>query len=1100
MGTRSMTQDGQDIATEQAAVKPTPKRARRWLVAVMLVLAFVVILPIVAAGALWLRLGTGPVTLPAALTERITARIDAAMLANTVTIGRIQISRAAGDDGLDMTIRDLAMTDPDGAIRAAFPALVVNLSGEALLQGDVAPVRVDLQGAGLRLARDATGQIDLALMAGGMASEIGLGDSLARLDRMLASPVFSRLEAINGRGLELVMADAMTGQTMRVSEARMRLERVDGALSLRMGGALEGSRAATIDIALSRSAQSGTTSVVFSFDGLAARDIATFGPALAWVDLMRAPISGMLEGQLSDDGAVGDLAVRLDIGAGQFRPSYDAAPVAFDALQIGLRYDAARARIAFDRFDLAASLLRFQGSGHADLLPDGRGYTGQFALSDITIAAVEGMAGPVALDTAQIDLRLAIAPALHIEIGQAVVGYGAHILRGSGHIAAVAGGLDIALDLALPAADTAEVLAYWPPIHAPVTRGWLETNVAAGALSDITFSLRATPGAPVRSALGLSFAQANLRVLPQMPPITGAAGYVSLVDAQLALRLDAGQMVAETGGAVSFAGSVMQIADTRQPGPEAVIDLALAGALGDVLTLLRAPPVRLMAEGAMTPDRLGTGQVMANARITTRLIAQEGRGQARVSVTGQVTNVVADQLIPGRRLTADRLDVTLDDATLRIAGDAQLDGVALSGQWMRDIGPDAARRSQVVAQTRLRRDRLARFGVMLPDWMVQGETVAEITLDLPDDAAPSLRITSDLAGARLALPPLGWQQGRDRSGSLVAEVKLGPDPAVTLLAIAVDGLDFSGRIALDDDGGFQRLRADRFRLGSWLDVTGALVPRGGAQAPAIEITGGTLDLRGAPQIAQGGPRLEGGPITATLDRLQVTEGIAISPLLADLTTQGGLSGQFRGRVNGEAAVTGTLVSVAAGPAVRINADDGGQVLRAAGIFQSARGGEMELILQASGTQGNYDGQLRIDGPRLRNAPVMAELLNIISVVGLIEQLGAEGMGMGNVEALFRITPTQLILTEGVAIGPSLGLSLDGTYDLRARQLDMSGVISPLNAVNGLFGAILSGRREGLFGFAYNLTGSAEDPQVTVNPLSILTPGVFREIFRSPPPN
>ena len=275
-----MTQDGQGTATGQTQAKPTPRRARRWLVGVTLVLIVVLVLPLAAGAALWLRLGTGPVTLPAALTAQITERIDAAMLANTITIGRIQISRAAGDGGLDMTIRDLAMTDPDGAIRAAFPALVVNLSGEALLQGDVAPVRVDLQGAGLRLARDATGQIDLALMAGGMASEIGLGDSLARLDRMLASPVFARLEAVNGRGLELVMADAMTGQTMRVSDARMRLERVDGALALRLGGALEGSRDATIDIALSRSAQNGTTQLAFSFDGLAARDIATIGPAL----------------------------------------------------------------------------------------------------------------------------------------------------------------------------------------------------------------------------------------------------------------------------------------------------------------------------------------------------------------------------------------------------------------------------------------------------------------------------------------------------------------------------------------------------------------------------------------------------------------------------------------------------------------------------------------------------------------------------------------------------------------------------------------------------------------------------------------------------
>jgi hypothetical protein len=54
-------------------------------------------------------------------------------------------------------------------------------------------------------------------------------------------------------------------------------------------------------------------------------------------------------------------------------------------------------------------------------------------------------------------------------------------------------------------------------------------------------------------------------------------------------------------------------------------------------------------------------------------------------------------------------------------------------------------------------------------------------------------------------------------------------------------------------------------------------------------------------------------------------------------------------------------------------------------------------------------------------------------------------------------------------------------------------------VNGIFGAIFSPRREGLFGFSYRLTGSAESPDVAVNPLSILTPGIFREIFRQEPP-
>jgi hypothetical protein len=60
------------------------------------------------------------------------------------------------------------------------------------------------------------------------------------------------------------------------------------------------------------------------------------------------------------------------------------------------------------------------------------------------------------------------------------------------------------------------------------------------------------------------------------------------------------------------------------------------------------------------------------------------------------------------------------------------------------------------------------------------------------------------------------------------------------------------------------------------------------------------------------------------------------------------------------------------------------------------------------------------------------------------------------------------------------------------------VISPVYLVNGI-GAVLTRRGEGLFGFNYRLRGTSEVPEVTVNPLSILTPAMFREIFRAPAP-
>ena len=104
-----------------------------------------------------------------------------------------------------------------------------------------------------------------------MASQLSLADTLARLDTMLAAPAFAELEEIAGTGLELLLADAMTGQIMRVSAARLLLARdKDGVLGLRLGGALEGSRDATLDIVLTRDATTGTTNLGVSFEGLAA--------------------------------------------------------------------------------------------------------------------------------------------------------------------------------------------------------------------------------------------------------------------------------------------------------------------------------------------------------------------------------------------------------------------------------------------------------------------------------------------------------------------------------------------------------------------------------------------------------------------------------------------------------------------------------------------------------------------------------------------------------------------------------------------------------------------------------------------------------------
>ena len=71
-------------------------------------------------------------------------------------------------------------------------------------------------------------------------------------------------------------------------------------------------------------------------------------------------------------------------------------------------------------------------------------------------------------------------------------------------------------------------------------------------------------------------------------------------------------------------------------------------------------------------------------------------------------------------------------------------------------------------------------------------------------------------------------------------------------------------------------------------------------------------------------------------------------------------------------------------------------------------------------------------------------------------------------------------------------------DLAERVMDMQGVVSPIYLLNGI-ASIIGRKGEGLIGFSFNLKGKSDKPRILVNPLSALTPGMFREIFRRPAP-
>jgi len=405
-----MTPDADTAAPRRVA------RRRRWPRALRAALLAVAVL-VLLVGAGTARLFWAPVGLPAPVEARIEAALDNAMQMHRVALGEIAISVEEGRS-LALSLSDITLTDPDGAIRAAFPALQVWIAPAALLQGKIRPTRIEVADAGLRLSRDETGQLDLQLIQGGFT--LSLDETLERIDRMFAASDFVDLQSVTGTGLNVAMADEMTGQVMRVREAAMRLERKNGAVTLTLAGGLEGTRDARLDLAITRDAPAARTDIGMNFTNLSARDLSTAPPALAWLDLLRAPLSGRLVTRLEDDGSIGDLSGTLEIGAGQFSIEGADALLSINAMAADFSYRSDTQRIGFERLEVDAPELRFSAEGHADVAPDGTVFTGQFRLSGIEADPRELFAAPLALDSGVIDLRLTLEPTLLIDIGQAV--------------------------------------------------------------------------------------------------------------------------------------------------------------------------------------------------------------------------------------------------------------------------------------------------------------------------------------------------------------------------------------------------------------------------------------------------------------------------------------------------------------------------------------------------------------------------------------------------------------------------------------------------------------------------------------------------------
>lgn len=1022
-----------------------------------------------------------------------------------VSLGAVELAVDA-DFVPRFRLEDIRLIGETGRSLLALPEAMVAFEPRALLTGRVRPSEVRLLGARLAVRRDAAGRIDLQFE--GSATGAGpqsLSDVLTAVETAFAGPAFDSLTLIEAEGLTLVLTDDRAGRTWQVGDGRLAIQNGETTISAELGlTLLQGAVPAQAVLTLVSDKGAKTARLSAKVDNIAATDLAAMAPPLAFLAFVDAPISGALEARLGGDGRFDSLTAELGLAAGSLAPGAGARPVGFDRAALSLAYDPATARIQLSSLSVESPSLRLTASGHGDLLASDGTPLAVGALPDRILAQIavqeimldpEGLfEEPVRFGNGALDMRLRLKP-FRLDIGQLSLIEGEERLLLSGSAETLENGWRVALDVALNQIQTERLLKVWPVSAVPKTRSWFATNVGQGLLTDVQAALRLQPGGQPQFSLGYEFSDTEVRFVRTLPPILNGRGHATLENKTYTVALDKGHIIAPEGGRIEADGTVFQILDITQRPATAKVDLVTSASLTATLSLLDQEPFSFFSKAGQ-PYNLGDGRAELAATIIMPLKPRILIEDVSFTVAGYIRNFTSPALVPGRILTAPEIEVAVNTEGLELRGKGKLDIMAVDLIYRQGFGPEQKGRARVNGTVQLSDAVLRDFGIELPAGSVKGEGPAAIDVALVKDLPPQLTLTSNLAGLALRLDALGWSKPAGTRAALDLEARLSREPVVERLTLDAPGLDARGRITTREGGGLEAATFERVVAGDWLDAAVTLTGRGRG-ALDVALTGGSLDMRRMPD--GGSDAGGGGPINVRLDSLRISEGIALTDFRGEFGSRSGFSGRFVAAVNDMALVEGIVAPAEGGSAIRITSENAGAVMAAAGIFDQGRGGNLDMTLFPRGPKGEYNGAATFTRLRIKGAPALAELLSAISVVGLLEQMNGEGLAFNNGEVNFILTPKAIEITAGSAVGASLGISFAGLYLTGSGAIDLQGVISPIYLVNGV-GQILTRKGEGLFGFNYRVTGTAEDPNVAVNPLSVLTPGMFRELFRQRPPN
>ena len=187
----------------------------------------------------------------------------------------------------------------------------------------------------------------------------------------------------------------------------------------------------------------------------------------------------------------------------------------------------------------------------------------------------------------------------------------------------------------------------------------------------------------------------------------------------------------------------------------------------------------------------------------------------------------------------------------------------------------------------------------------------------------------------------------------------------------------------------------------------------------------------------------------------------------------------------------------------ISSSNAGKALMIKKISKSIRGGSLKFSGRYEGNNNDnfFDANLSLKNFAIRKKSKLATFIKVIRIFDIKKQLDGDTEDFEYAEIKIKKNEKIYEITESKAYGGLMALSANGLVDKNNNKVDIKGLVAPTYALDSwvgqipLFGTLLTGiEGGGVVAANYSVKGTVEDPKYFVNPLSMLTPGIFKEFW------